>query len=250
MTWGQRRKLLYLGIFTAVMVIGIGVPVFTLVYEKPTCFDGKQNQNEQGVDCGGACIKLCKNLQLQPAVRWQQSFRLTDGIYTAAAYINNANLKAEAKDVPYTFTLLDAQNAVIITRKGSINIPPGKNFAIVEPRISVQDRIPARTLFEFGAEYNWKSISKNPPQLVVADQNWADTDISPRISADIVNPTFQDIERVDVTVIVYDEQKNAFAASKTFITNLKAESKQPIVFTWQEPFPKPVSSIEIIPIPQ
>jgi hypothetical protein len=250
MTWGQRRKLLYFGIFVAVIVIGIGVPIFTLVYEKPTCFDNKQNQNEQGIDCGGTCIKLCKNLQLQPVVRWQQAFNVGERLYTAVAYINNANLNAEALDVPYTFTLYDAQNVVITTRKGTIDIPPGKNFAVIEPNITLSDKIPVRTLFEFGPEYSWKLITKKPPLLTVEDQVWSDTDTAPRITAQIINSTFEDIERVDVAVIVYDEQKNAFAASKTYITNLQSESKRDIVFTWRQPFPKQVSSIEIIPIPQ
>jgi hypothetical protein len=250
MTWSQKRKLLYFGFFAAIVAIVVGIPVFSLVYEKPTCFDGKQNQDERGVDCGGRCAKLCKNLQLKPVVQWQQTFSVSDGLYTAAAYINNANVDAEAKNVPYTFTIYDPQNQVIAVRKGTTYIPPGQSFAVVETGIAIENGIPARTLFEFDSEYSWQMVTKRPAVLTTKNQTTENADTSPIITADVINSTFEDIAQVKVVVIVYDDQRNAFAASKTVLNDVPHESTVQAVFTWREPFQRSVSTVEIIPIPQ
>lgn len=250
MTWAARRKLIYFGIFFTIVVLTIGIPAFIKLYKKPTCFDNKQNQREQGIDCGGTCVQLCKHIQLQPVVRWQQLFKVTEGVYTATAYISNGNLDAEAIKVPYTFTIYDSQNQVIGTRKGITYIPPGKNFAIVETGIPLSNAVPVRTLFEFGDNFIWRQAAPNQPTVTVEDQVWSNVAVSPLITANLTNPTFTDIAKVNVAIIIYDSEKNAFAASRTVVDNLTRQSQQQIVFTWPEPFSKAISSIEIIPIPQ
>ncbi|MBX4198478.1 hypothetical protein KW782_04055 [Candidatus Parcubacteria bacterium] len=250
MTWASRRKLIYFSILFALFLIGVGIPAFLVYYEKPTCFDTKRNQDEQGIDCGGVCAKLCRNIELQPVVRWQQVFPVTEGLYTAVAYINNPNLTAESYNVPYVFTLYDSNNTVVTTRKGKAYIPPGKNFAIVEARITARDRIPVRALFEFDQSFSWQRVQNQMPEVTVKNQLLSDAETAPRISAEIENGTFKTIDTVTVAVLVYDTQGNAFAASKTVIDNVPAQSGQQIFFTWPKPFTKQVSRIEIIPIPQ
>lgn len=93
--WVAKRKLFY-GIFSIVaLVLVIGVPLFFVLYKTPTCFDGKQNQNEKGIDCGGVCTRLCSSDIANPIVLWQRSFVVTDGVYNAVAYVQNPNVLAK-----------------------------------------------------------------------------------------------------------------------------------------------------------
>ena len=57
--WSRTRKRIVLVIVLFALSVLIGVPVFFLFYEKPTCFDKERNGDEAGVDCGGSCQLLC-----------------------------------------------------------------------------------------------------------------------------------------------------------------------------------------------
>ncbi len=237
MTWAQKRKLTYALIFFGVVAIFIGVPAYLLLYKAPTCFDNKRNQNEQGIDCGGPCIKLCSPIERQPVVVWQQTFEVTPGVFTAAAYIQNPNIDAEAKSVPYTFSFYDTTNTLIITKTGTTYIPAGKNFAVVETNVDMLGKRPVRTLFEFGNEFIWTRAPRNQPDIEVKNQTLTDASTTPTVTATVSNSTFTNIPTADVAAIVYNTEGNAFAASKTFVKNLDGRTSQPVVFTWPSSFP-------------
>jgi hypothetical protein len=59
LSWGARRQLMIIGTFVAIIVVIALAIIIPKLNTKPTCSDGKQNGTEQGVDCGGACSKLC-----------------------------------------------------------------------------------------------------------------------------------------------------------------------------------------------
>jgi hypothetical protein len=246
--WATKRKLIYFGLFFIILAIAIGFPVFSYLYEPPTCFDTTQNGTEQGVDCGGTCVKLCKPLELRPVVLWQQSFRVSTGIYTAAAYIQNPNLSAESFAVPYTFKLYDANNQVIAERSGKTYIPAGKSFAVVEAGITAPDKTVIRASFELDPEFSWYVAKTAKPELIVNNLDVSNTETTPFVDADISNETYTDIGRVTIAALVYDVDGNAIAASKTFITNLYQQSNQHVTFSWPQPFSKLISRVELIPI--
>jgi hypothetical protein len=79
-SWASRRRRLYfegaLGTFTLIVVA-----IWFLNLERPTCFDGRNNQDELGVDCGGSCAIFCPAQVLGPVVRWSRMFEVTTGLY-------------------------------------------------------------------------------------------------------------------------------------------------------------------------
>ncbi len=236
-SWATKRKLSYFSGLVALLAIVVGIPLFVTFYKKPTCFDNKQNGTEIGVDCGGSCTQLCKALELNPVVLWQQKFKIAPGYYSVAAYVQNPNLSAEAKDVNYTFTLYDSGNVKIAERKGKTYIPAGKNFVVFEGTINVGESIPARITFDFSDDFIWKVVRNTNSKLIVHNPLIFNASTSPRIEAGIENPTFNNIDRVDVTALVYNLDGNAVAASRTFLSNLQKKSEQQVVFTWPYPFP-------------
>jgi hypothetical protein len=246
MNWSARRKTIYLLIFFAIAILLIGVPVFLVTYKPPTCFDGKQNEGEAGIDCGGPCEKLCSPLELLPITLWQQTFKVLPGVYTAVAYIQNPNLKAEAFSVPYQFTIYDTSGNVLTQKTGTADIPPGENFAVLESNIQIATATPAHTDFQFSDQFVWQ-VAPDDPQLTVQNLSIS-AGQSPSVEADILNPSYTNLPRVDVTAIVYDASGNAFAASKTYLDSLPAQSSGHVVFTWPLPFSGTPTRAEIIPL--
>ncbi|MDP6250283.1 MAG: hypothetical protein QGH26_05690, partial [Candidatus Pacebacteria bacterium] len=59
MSWSSKNRSIYLGGLILILVIVFALPVYNIFNKEPTCFDGKQNSNERGVDCGGGCEKIC-----------------------------------------------------------------------------------------------------------------------------------------------------------------------------------------------
>ena len=53
--WAFWRRAQYIaGIVFVLLLIGTGI-YFAYFYEAANCFDGTQNGDERGVDCGGSC---------------------------------------------------------------------------------------------------------------------------------------------------------------------------------------------------
>ncbi len=246
MNWATMRKLQYVTFFFLFIGIFGGIPAYYILHNAPTCFDNKQNQGEEDIDCGGPCIKLCRPLELRPVVQWEQTFEVVPGVYTAVAYVQNPNVHAESKAVEYTFTFYDSNNTLMGEKKGVAYIPPGKSFPILETGIKFSQK-PTRTFFELSDNYTWMK-SPTYPEITVKNLVIADATTSPTVSATIINPTFTSIRQIQVGAIVYDSEGNAIAASRTIVYNLVKQTQKPLLFTWPRPFETDVARVEIVPI--
>ena len=68
---------------------------------------------------------------------------------------------------------------------------------------------------------------------------------TPSIVGTVFNKSMQNIPKIELVVFVLDSKENVVAASRTFIDNLSRNSSQNFVFTWQKPFDKEVSVINV-----
>ncbi len=238
LTWGEKRKAIYITIASAVALIVIIIPLFFILYQKPTCFDGKKNGDEGGVDCGGSCQLLCSFEVIDPIVVWNRAFRTAPGIYSAVAYIENPNLNSEAV-VSYEFKLFNDKNELITTRANKAFIPKNKVFAIFEPNISVGNQAsstPRRVAFSFTEKPAWFRYIPASPDLAVIKKVLSNEEVAPRIDAQIKNNSSAPQNHIEVVALVYDDKENAIGASRTFIDTLSNGQAEDVVFTWPAPF--------------
>jgi hypothetical protein len=70
---------------------------------------------------------------------------------------------------------------------------------------------------------------------------------TPQVTADIVNSSPYDIKNIEISAVVYDEQDNAMAVSRTMLNFLAKDSRQQVVFTWPTPFPAKNKRVDILP---
>jgi hypothetical protein len=247
--WASARKLFYtISVIAFFALVAVGV-YFSQYYRAPTCTDGKQNQNEEGVDCGGSCAVICPASVADPIVLWNRSFPVARGVYNAVAYIENPNANLGVKMVTYRFKLYDEENILVAERVGKAFIAPNERFAIFEPRINTGERIPKRTFFEFIKFSDWTKLDKEMPKILVRGEKSSSIGTSSRVDATLQNSTIVDISDVNVVAIVYDKNNNAMAVSATKVDKLKADSSYNVAFTWDVPF-LPESSpwrVEVIP---
>jgi len=247
MSWASKRKTIYFLFFVAVFLLIASFVYYFFFYKAPTCFDGVKNQNEQDIDCGGICAKVCDFQAIDPIILWSKFFKVKEGIYNLFALVENPNLKKEAFDVPYSFKLYDKNNVLISETTGKIDIPSRGLVPIFERTILTNKRIPVRSpLFQFIAKPIWKKVVKERLNLSVGDKVLFEKDGNTRLRATIKNNTVQTVKNIEVTGIITNAEGNAIAVSQTIIDSLPKNSSDQIVFTWPGLFADKSNQIKVI----
>ena len=250
MSWAGKRQLVVLGIILGFFIILGLIFIVPKISKEPTCFDGRKNGEETGVDCGGTCPTFCPFEINDIAVHWSRVFEVSYGIYNVVAYVENQNTYGAVYDIPYEFKLYDKDNVFIAERKGKTFLEPNKNSGIFESRIFVGDRIPKRVTFNFLEDPSLIKVDKklqSSLQVFAQEKIMTNVGSSPKLSATIVNDSLYNIPDLDIVAILYNKEGNAIAASQTLIDPLRKNTSEKIFFTWSKPFTEQVFKIEIIP---
>lgn len=241
---GHKRKiqLTFLVIVTAAAAAYLSV----LLYKPPTCVDGKQNQDEVGVDCGGVCVPLCRSQTEALITRWVMPFQVSPGWWSALAYVENPNQFAYAEKIPYQFEIFDIDGHLLKRRTGETFINGEAIVPIFEGRIDVGNMVPHTATFQWLREPDWVK-SKSKYSVKIGEQRTVDSATGMEIQAMIEDMETVPMQNVSVVAIVYNERSNAIATSETRIDTLVPREKHKIIFTWPYPFHETVSRVELIP---
>ena len=244
-SWSSRRKLYFFFGFVVFVALAIALPVFLALYKSPTCDDGKQNGNERGIDCGGVCARLCPADFAMPKVLWSYSSRVVPGIYNSLAYIENPNPLVEARALSYSFKLYDGEGILVAERKGKGFVPAGQKFAIFEGTIETGERIPVRTTFEFTSLPEWNAAAQGA-KLRAVSVDLTEGDM-PKAEVKVRNESVdRAAKNIDAVIVLYDENDNRVAFSKTIVDSLLPGEMETLYFTWSEKFPKQIVRKELL----
>lgn len=238
MSWAKRRQIIIVSLLIFVFVLIVGGTSSYLLYDKPTCFDGKQNADEAGVDCGGKCALVCQGIAKEPLIEYARVFKSVRG-YSAVTHIENQN-DLISKKANYTFKLYDSNGGLIAERKGSTFIPKRKSFPIFEANIDTKGVAPAKVFFSFDGIIAWEESDYEEPKLVVEDEKLIGEKTVPKLMASIWNPGVRSVNNIEVTSVLYDDLGNAVNASKTIVKGIQPNQRTPIIFTWPNPLPENV----------
>lgn len=243
-TWAFFRRVQYGGGVAAVVLVLGGLFYMQYLYAAPTCFDSSQNGEERGVDCGGACTRICAFEVMEPTVKWARSFRVNDGQYNAVAYVENQNRIAATPALSYTFELYDA-NGLITERSGRTILPPDSVYPIFEGRIDTGGRVPTQTFITLEPIDLWLPAEQGRDQFTVTDRRLSNADANPRLDAKIYNTALTKADDIEVVATIFDANGNALTSSRTILDEIPPRSEASAVFTWPEPIAKTVRSCEV-----
>ncbi len=247
-SWAQQRRFTYIAIFAILVVAIFGYFVFTILYTPPTCFDNKQNGREQGIDCGGSCVRLCQNDFLSPSVAWTSLEQFGEGLYNVATYIINPNTDVSASNVPYRIVLFDERGVQIVETTSMIYIPPHRNTLAFNMAVSTGKRIPYKALFEFIALPEWKKATDPLLSLQIRDKKYLEDERSSSLLVTLYNSSVYPIGRTSVYVILYDANGTTIGFSKTIVDGIPPQSSIDAPFTWSHSRSGKVVSIEVLPV--
>lgn len=248
--WSRRRKLTILSVIIFVLLFLIGAPFFFLFYRAPTCFDGKQNGGETGVDCGGPCQLLCPAESLPLILKGDpRVINLGDNIFEVAALVDNPNISGEVLDAGYTIRLYSASSAIPVrVIEGSTYVPKGDSFVILEGPFELGAGIvPTRATLEWKLDtLKWIENVLPAPGISLKNSRLSREDSAPRLDVDVENFSLEGISNIDLIALVSDGSGNILAASRTFVEYLPPGRSVPAVFIWRKPFGSETINLDIM----
>jgi hypothetical protein len=248
MTWANRRKLFIVLLFILAAIPFVAYVTYPFLTVEPTCSDGVQNADENGIDCGGACQYLCKESLAPLSVDFARPIQLRPGVYSAVAYVTNANPYAYVSSLSYSLELYDANNTFITERKGTTYILPGRTTAIVETQLETGLLTPSRAHMVIDAAPLMQDIRRfNHTILTVSDKQLKSETSLPKLEAVITNASLEKVSQIEVAAVIFDVSGNVKAVSKTVVKSIDGESSQRVVFTWPDSFQFTVGKIDVLP---
>lgn len=248
MSWSSRRQFGILSALSLIVIVPVVAVATYLLWERPSCDDGLQNGGERGVDCGGNCALVCTREVNPPVLSWVRAFPVSKGRYNVVALVENSNSAARADGVRYRVRVYDQDDVTVAEREGVADLDPQSVLPIVELGLDTGERTAYRAGFEWLSDPVWVEAEPEARPVAVVDERIEVQGQEPRVRASIQNLGALPINRVAVVALVYDIDRNAIAASRTWVDRLGAGASQDVAFTWPAPWTAVATSLEVVPI--
>jgi hypothetical protein len=248
-TWSGKRKLFYSSLLVGVVVFFVAFPILYFSYKAPTCFDGIRNGDEQNIDCGGSCVRLCQSSFLPPRIVWggAKLEKVADGLYNVASLIENKNIAGAAVNVPYKVSLYDDRGVFILEKTGVVTLYAHRNSLAFIPAINTDKRIPVKATFEFTKSPQWFKSSDDLLGLSIIDKKYTEDETGSSLEVTVQNNTLYEYKNILVSVILSDLNGNVIGFSRTIIDSISPKGAREIApFTWPIGRNGKVASIEVI----
>lgn len=248
MSWSSRRRALIAGGVIFVLAAFFSVVAFVSLYETPSCMDGKQNQDEEGIDCGGSCAFLCRESAAAPSVRFVRTLAAGEERTDIIAYIDNPNPRAKAESAQFVAELIDTTGNVVATREGVVDLHPTATIPVFMSGFPFATNTIARAFISFDeGALKWVTASPQEGVPQVTDIHLT-TSSAPRLTAKVTNDIPYAVYNVRVVATIFDTAGQAMAASETVLSRIAGGATENVVFTWNTPFQFEAGRIDVVPV--
>lgn len=242
--WAFWRRVQYAsGVVLFVIFAGTS-SYFLFSDDTVTCFDGLQNGDERGIDCGGACVRICSADAEPPNIVWAESFEIAPGQYNATAYVENVNDVASVERLMYTFELLN-DGVIVASRRGETPLPPDSIYPVFEGRINTNGQTVTETRLTIDPIMLWQPATLGREQFSVSNIALTRADDRPRLDAEVTNRELVPANNVEVVATLFNDAGQPLTSSETFVEEIAGRDKASIVFTWPNPIAKTVRTCAI-----
>ncbi|MBI3671791.1 hypothetical protein HY249_03285 [Candidatus Azambacteria bacterium] len=203
--------------------------------QAPSCFDGKLNQEEERVDCGGPHCAPCAALYMENIQVVSADFLLFDGRYDAFAVVKNPNSQYGASDLKYRFKFYDKDDQFISEISGKSFISAGEAKYIALSNIDLA-AAPASVKIEFDPVI-WKEQMRTNIKLPIFSKKYENTSglgvigVS-QVSGVIENQSNYSFSDVGLFAALLDKDGKYIAVNQTKINNLRSGERRDIVIPW------------------
>lgn len=255
-SWRQSRKMTFIIIIILIIFAFIGYKVYPYFNKAATCFDNKQNGDEDGLDCGGSCELVCLTDVIPFQIKYAKAVASDLGVYDLAALVENKNKDKNTNDgnIDYTFLVYDKSGSVIKSISGSTIIPLGQKFPIVIQNVPInlsKGNDISNVVLNISNNKSWQTedsaYSKTFFKIEDIDFKQDLNNIS-QLKASIKNLTKAYFRNIPVRVLVFDLDNNLIATNESMLKEIKSSESKELIFTWRYPLSVSEPKIEIYPV--
>ncbi|MBI4991833.1 MAG: hypothetical protein HZB99_01295 [Candidatus Harrisonbacteria bacterium] len=211
------KHIFYGGLYLLILGLVIWVIYFLIPKPAPTCFDNQQNQDETGVDCGGASCISCEEKNIQDLSVGEAKLFTADRLFSAIAEVRNLNTAFAAKSFDYEFDFYDSADKILKTVKNNSFISGGGSKDIIEAGVRITAGIPKRAEIKIdNTSVVWvraENLSAPPYNLEGVVVTAEDNQIV--VSGNITNPNNFLLSKVIINSFLIDRLGDKIGASKT-----------------------------------
>jgi hypothetical protein len=242
MAWRDERQLLIGGTAFVILATVVSLIAFVTLSGAPSCLDGKQNQDERGVDCGGSCPRVCEEDARAPIVKFARLLPQGNR-YDLIVHLENRQPQAKNTYAVFTVEAFGSDGAPVFQKDVTTSLSPQPTIPIFIPNIAPQLPSVSRvfvSLKDLGEFTQARSV-KVPS---VTSYTLTTVRDAPRLIAHITGEETLYNTTFVATVFVGDD---IVAATQTIVPILEAGKDTELIFTWLDPFPQDGARVIILP---
>lgn len=246
----RKKKQTIIIAIVASFVLAVAIAIY-FFYLRPvaTCFDSKQNQGEEKIDCGGPCTP-CEIIELKPIkIEWIRALKTTESNYDLVARISNVNQNYGAREIKYKFSLFDLNNNLLAEKEGKSFILPREEKFLAEFKVFSANQVLKINLDIEPVQ--WEKIKDYEPlEIEVFNSSYQVLDDGPVFSqaAGIIkNSARRDYRNIRLIVVVFDGKEEPLAVNSKDIDLLIAKQELYVTMPWFFDITGNVSGVKIEP---
>lgn len=233
LNWRSQRQIIIFTTYFLIVFVPISFISYMLARTTPSCFDGIENGDEIGVDCGGSCELRCDGTYRDIRVNFSRGMKVSDGIYDIFALLENYNTNISFPNVPYVISFYSSEGKLLGSATGSLALFPQTKAAIYIPNLSLGQE--PKTVDLNLLPHRALALYDNPIPKNVSVENWQaqrGANNSLQLVGELDNPNSKEVKNLSVYAMLYDDTRTVYAVSRTKVYSIKGREKQAVTFTW------------------
>lgn len=227
----------------------VGVGVVFLLKPKATCFDGKQNQNEQGTDCGGICTTACipKIVGNDLLVREITFVPADRGRYDIVARVFNPNNDIGASTFRYALLLRDSTGQEIARFDGTSFILPQETKTLLAFNLE-PPQTPVKAVVEL-SDFQWTRLQDHraKPELNIYSKRYVEHPTDSAFGAvlgTLVNESTYDLRTIQIKVVLRDSTGKPLAVNQSEMRTVNVGREMDLHLVFPQPFVGTVAQVD------
>ena len=230
-----------------ILVIGgISLGVYYFGYTtSPTCFDGIQNGKEEGVDCGTlACGQVCPPAIMPIVVNYVKYFKVNENDYDFVAQVFNPNSDYGASSVNFNLEISDSSGS-LKEKPGTTYLRPGQTKYIVWTAVSTGGAVVEAKLNIKDAFWGQMNVPSQTVSFIVKNKDIKSISTGYQLESTIYNNSYYDFDKIDVSVILFDDLNNIIGVNGTNIKTFISKTDRYFKVLWNQQLSGQIERIDI-----
>ncbi len=218
MGWRLRKQIFIAFIFLLIL----SIPLYFLYLKfkpGPSCYNNRQDYNEEGVDCGGPCPP-CEVYKLQDLiVKKPQIVIYPDQSMDVVVPVTNPNEEYGLKSFNYEIYFYGNNPNEVAKIEGNSFIFPLEEKYIIETAISSPKfLIKNATITINYKKENWVKTEERKPNIELLSYKYNEN----YLEASILNKDYKNYDKLNLYFLLYDEFNTLMGVVKTEVYDFKS----------------------------